>query len=268
MNQLEILTQQAIESAVNGQWEKAIELNNKIIEENPQDVESYLRLGFAYLQIGNLEQAKKAYKTALKIQPGNPIALNNLEKIKILAKKKLSPKKLISSSFLDPNLFINIPGKTKVVSLVNLGQIDVLAKLKIGEEVFLKIKKRRIEVRTKNNEYIGAFPDDISRRLIIFIKGDSKYQCFIKEVSKNQVEVFIKEIKKGKKLQKYLSFPEDLQKDLKPMSEDLEKKEVEEEDEEEIFDLEKLAEEIEEKEYYPETTSSVPDTFEEEEFEE
>ncbi|KXK08851.1 MAG: hypothetical protein UZ21_OP11001000407 [Microgenomates bacterium OLB22] len=113
--------------------------------------------------------------------------------------------------------FINVAGKTKITHLVHIGQADVLVNLEVGEEVYLQIKKRRVEVRTVNNEYIGALPDDISKRLIFFLEMKSTYSCYIKAATKNSVDVFIKEQFKTPKAQLYLSFPQNIQDDLKAM---------------------------------------------------
>jgi len=262
---LDILKKEAIEAAMSGNWHKGIKLNKKIITEAPDNLNSYLRLGFAHLQLGDLSNAKKAYLKALKIQPGNQIALNNLEKIKILKNKSenaLSKEK--NQLYLDPNLFLNIPGKTKVVSLINLGQISILAKLKVGQKIYLKIKKRRVEARTETDEYIGALPDDISKRLILFLKAKTQYISFIKEVTKKNVDVFIKEEKRGRKVRHYPSFPKNLQEDIKTIEEQEETGEEEIDKEETPLDLEKLAEEVEEKEYYPEAPlEEERDDFEE-----
>jgi tetratricopeptide (TPR) repeat protein len=271
---IDTLKEQAIEAALKGRWLKAIEFNKKTIAQNSEDLDAYLRLGFSYFQIGDLNNAKKTYVRALKIQPASQIALKNLEKIKILKKKSqatIPSTKENRQFFLDPNMFLNSPGKTKVVSLIKLGQINILAKLKIGEKVFLKIKKRRVEIRNKDNEYIGALPDDISKRLILFIKTKAQYSCYIKEVSRKNVDVFIKEEKKGRKLRHYLSFPEDSQDNLKTMLANVEGGETEEEiegkenaSEESPLDIEQLAEEIEEKDFYPETPLEEEDSeFEE-----
>lgn len=248
---LEQLKEKAIDAAIKSQWDLAIELNKKILIAEPSDIEALLRLGFALLQKGEIKEAKKYYLKAAKIQPGNQISLNYLEKIKILEGKKVSKNKRDHLSYLNPNLFLDLPGKTKSVSLVNLGQIKTLAKLKIGQKLIFKIKKRRLEARTEDNEYVGALPDDISKRLIIFIKEKSEYSCFVKEVTKKNIEVFIREEKKGKKVSRYLSFPKNLSQDLKNIEEIQEENNEEETDQEEdVLDLEKLAEEIEEKEFY------------------
>ena len=194
-----------------------------------------------------------------------------MEKISILTDKNTKSKINRSKKELknDPNLFLNVLGKTKILTLINIGQLGVLAHLSVGEEVFLKEKKRKIEVRTKDNEYVGAFPDDLSKRIIFFLKNKSEYATYIKESSRNLVEIFIKEIKKGKKVLKYISFPKDVQDNMKLMVENEEVTNNEEADEEgvPVIDLEKLAEEVAEKEAVIENESA---NFEEdkEDFEE
>jgi len=263
---VEILKNQAIEAAMSGDWRRAINFNKKIVAEFPDDLGSYLRLGFALIQLGDLYKARKAYLKAIEIQPGNQIALNNLDKIRILKKRGYVTHKQKDNFSLDPNMFVEIPEKTRVVSLINLGQISILAKLKVGQNVYLKIKKRKVEVRTASDEYIGALPDDISKRLILFIKAKTQYISFIKEVTKRNVGVFIKEEKRGRKVKHYSSFPKNLQEDMKIMITEEEAAEPDEETEKEesSLDLEELAKEAEEKECYPESTlDEEKDDFEE-----
>ena len=104
-------------------------------------------------------------------------------------------------------MFLEIPGKTRTVQLVNVGKKEDLAALSVGVEVRLKAKKRRLEVRSVNNEYIGTLPDDISKRLLYFIKESSRYKTYIKEIDLSEVAIFIVEISKGKKVKHYPSFP-------------------------------------------------------------
>jgi tetratricopeptide (TPR) repeat protein len=269
MMDLEKLHNQANNAAVAGDYKKAIALNEEIISKAPQEVDAFLRLGFAYLQIGPMEEAKKAYKKALKIEPMNQIARNNLDKIRILEKKggdqdySSSQKKVL----LDPNLFLNIIGKTKEVSLVNIGQADVLANLKVGEKVILKGKKRRLEVRNKDGLYIGALPDDVSKRLIFFLDNQSDYAIFVKSASKNNVDVFVREEKKGRKVKEYISFPKNIQDDLKTMidggEEEHNSEEEEEHEETSHVDLDQLADEVDTNEFFEGVSNS--DHFEDEE---
>ena len=118
MKDISELEKKAIDNAVNGQWDKAIGFNEDIIKIDKKNIETYLRLGFAYLQTNKIKKAKKYYLQALKLHPGSILIKKNLERIKILESKKLSH---LTTSPLDPLLYIEIPGKTKTVNLVNCG---------------------------------------------------------------------------------------------------------------------------------------------------
>ena len=250
MENLEQLENQAIEAAVNFNWQQAVSLNEKIIRLDKKNLSAFLRLGFATSQNQKFSEAIKYYKKALKIQPSNNIARENIERLKVLQNKSTKKSKK-TPMYLDPNLFLESTGKTKSVSLVNLGQKNILAQLTTGEEVDLKFKKRKVELRTNDNEYIGSLPDDLSRRLLVFLKAKSKYKVYVKEANLSKVTVFIREELKGKKVQHYMSFPQNIQSQIGQMQ-----SEKENEDESEVegeVDLEKLAENLttEEKEYLP-----------------
>jgi len=250
MDIIEQLENQAVNAAVNFDWKLAIDINKRLVKLDKKNLAAYLRLGFASLQLQKFNEAIKFYRKALKIQPNNNVAKENLERIKILRLK--TPKKNKKSIiYLDPNLFLEITGKTKSVSLVNLGQKNLLALVSVGQEVILKIKKRKVEVRSKYNEYIGSLPDDLSRRLLIFLKAKSKYRVYIKEANLSRITVFICEEKKGKKVQQYLSFPQNIQAQIEEMQ--VEKESDEESEEVAAVDLEKLADSLttEEKDYLP-----------------
>lgn len=252
MDDLQRLEQQAINTAIQTKWEEAIDLNKKILKLDKKNNDAHLRLAFALLQANKIALAKKYYKAALKLQPGNRSITENLERIKILElKKNKSPKD--KSVNLDPNLFLETPGKTRSIVLVNPGQKNILAQLTIGQKVVLIPKKRKIEVRTQNKEFVGSLPDDISKRLSIFIKAGSEFSVYIKEANLNRVVVFVREERKGKKVMKYTSFPTNIQSKLTEMSKEDESGGNEEDLEASEIDLEKLAEVLatEEKEYLP-----------------
>lgn len=266
MDKIQILEKQAIDAAFSNQWEKAIKINKQILTLDKNNLEAILRLGFAYFQLQEFKQAKKIYQHGLKIQPNNPVIIKYLEKIEIIEQKRIKNKKKIGS-LIDPELFLEIPGKTKSVALVNLGQKNVLAKLFIGQPVILSIKRRRIVIKTDANEFIGNLPDDIGKRLIILIKAGNQYSCFIKEVMLNRVVVFLREEKKVNKLKRVVSFPTITTTNLDQIPDE---ESIEEEDEEEINpdDLEKLAESlVEEKDddYFSFSPHKEEDLEEEEE---
>lgn len=250
MDSQDLLEKKSIDAAIHFQWNEAALINKQIISQDKANLSAYLRMGFAYMQLKNYKEAKKAYNKALKIQSVNQLAKENLEKIKILETIKHSKNNSDELCF-DPNLFLEIPGKTKSISLINVGQKDILVRLIIGQMVFLNSKRRRVEIRTKTNEYVGSLPDDLSKRLILFMKAGSVYSAFIKETDLNKTTVFIREDKKGRKVLHYPSFPN---KNITQLSELINDESESGEDEETSgFDLEKLAESLEneEKDYMP-----------------
>ncbi len=241
MTEIEALEQNAINAAINLQWQIAIKLNKKILVKEKKNLDALLRLAYAYLQTRDFIRAKKIYNQVLKIQSTNSVAKENIERIKILQSKKVK-KNNTGKILFDPDLFLESTGKTKSVKLVNLGQKNILAQLMIGEEVTLKAKKRKVEIRTKNNEYIGSLPDDLSKRLRLFIRAGSSYSAHVKENSINSIIIFIKEIEKGKKVAGFISFPVNLTTNISKIGEELEE---ENEDAASELDLEKIAETIE-----------------------
>lgn len=252
MTNIEYLEHEAIDAALKSDFKKAIEVNKKILVLDKNNLTAHLRLGFSYLQMRNFEDAAKNYQKALKLQPGNKVATENLERLKILLSKNSKRKKQLNI-VLDPNLFLEIQGRTKSVSLVNLGQKNTLAQLTTGQPCTLTVKKRKVEVRSLASEYIGSLPDDLSRRLLLFLKGKSKYDVFIKEVNVSRIVVFIKEISRGKSFSAYLSFPTNMQAQIAEMGHEKEGDDDKEAEEPSEIDLEKLAEHLttEEKDYLP-----------------
>ncbi len=274
----EKLYKSAVDAALAKNWDKAIELNIKVIHLDGSFIDSYLCIGYAYLQKGDLAHAKKYYRNALKFDPNNIIARNNIDKINILLKKGEFIENDCNDIHLDLDTFITIRGKTKNITLLNTGQPDVLATLKVGEKVFLVVKKRRIEVRNKKNEYIGVLPDDISRRLMFLMSAKCTYLTLIKSAGKTIVEVFIKEQKKGLKAKHFVSFPANVQDDLKyiagkGLSDDKDSADSsdakdssddqDEENVESIEDLEELAKADDERDTYYSDIPSHQDDFEE-----
>ncbi len=253
MNDIQQLEQQAINAAIQTNWKEAIELNKRILKKDKKNVDAYIRLAFASLQANKIIEARKYYRIGLKFQPGNRAIIENLERIKVLQSKKNRVARDTDIN-LDPNLFLETPGKTRSVVLVNPGQKNILAQLTIGQKIILVPKKRKVEIRTQKKEYIGSLPDDISKRLTIFMKAGSEFITYIKESNLSRVVVFIREEKKGKKVMKYTSFPTNMQSKLTEMTKEDEQG-TNEEDAEELseMDLEKLAEILatEEKEYLP-----------------
>jgi len=195
------LAQQAISCAIKGSWQEAVDINLKILKDNPKDIDSLNRLAKAYAETGNFKQARIYATKVLDFDSYNSIATKSLEKWKSLKKSNIS-----SPGPPPPQIFLEEPGKTKVVLLINLGCKEACARLDAGDEVFLNTHSHKISVATKDKDYIGRLPDDLSAKLRKLIKHGNEYRAFIKSTDKNEVKVFIRETKRSKDLSDIPSF--------------------------------------------------------------
>ena len=193
----------AISAALAQNWKLAIEINQLLLKNNKDDLEILCRLAYAYLQTGEIEKAKKFYKKVLSIDRYHNVAQKNYFKITNLGSVT---SKIYTRDRVSPRLFIEEPGKTKIIQLINLAPFRTISKLSIGDTVHLFPKKHSIEVRGMDKTYYGALPDDITFRLLKFIEAGNTYLICVKNIQKNFVSVFIRETSRGKKLKHQPSF--------------------------------------------------------------
>ena len=191
------LKNQAIQTALTGDWQKAIDLNQLILQESPEDIDTLNRLAFAFLSVGNPKDAKNLYEKVLALDMQNPIATRNLKRL-----YDVNPKK----SRITNNLFIEEPGKTKVMDLINIADKKVITHLRSGEKLDLRIKRSRIFAYDLDNQFIGMLPDDTCQRLIKFIEAGNEYDAYVRTVDSNKVSIFIRETKRVKKFKNQPSF--------------------------------------------------------------
>lgn len=195
------LEKQAVQAAIKGSWQTAVELNRQLIKNEPKNVGALNRLARAYWELGKTSEAQKAYRKVLTFDPYNSIATKNLQRLG-KKRKKGQQKKIDYRN----NLFIEEPGKTKAIKLVRLASPEVLSELSSGQAVYLMPKKRTISVTNEEKVYLGAIPDDLSLRLTKFIKGGNRYQAFIKAVDRQLLEIFVRETFRSKRFRNLPSF--------------------------------------------------------------
>ncbi len=202
-----LLKRLAIDSALSNNWEQAEEINLQIIAQNPQDIDSLNRLGFAFMKLGKYNKAKDAYKKVIEIDKTNPIAVKNLKRLETVSKNKKPDGKTHSQLMTSVSgVFIEEAGKTKTVELKNTADKKMLSMLEPGDPVSMVIKRSKIFVQSQDKKYIGMLPDNISMRLIGFMKGGNEYTSCIKACDEKNVTVFIKEVKKAGKFKNQASF--------------------------------------------------------------
>jgi len=68
--------QRAVAMLNGGNYEQAVGLLEKVVEQSPGVSAPYINLAIAYRHLDNLEQAEVHLKTALNLVPGHPVACN------------------------------------------------------------------------------------------------------------------------------------------------------------------------------------------------
>lgn len=201
------LTPAAISAALCCDWKKAIEINIQIIKETGENIDCLNRLGRAYLEMGENKKAALCFKKVLKIDKYDSIANRNL------ARSQQAPvAKRAQSSAISPSLnsvamsFLEEPGKTKLVALVNLAPARVLLKQKQADTVLLVPKRHTIVATDQEGNYLGSLPDDLGHRLSLLMKGGNHYCAVTKSVTQNSIVIFIRELLRAKRFTDTPSF--------------------------------------------------------------
>jgi len=196
------LSKEAIDLALQGRWEEAEAINRDILEKFPADAEAYNRLGRALTELEDFEGAKEAYFRALELSPENAIARKNLARLTSLTgsmatlsdgPQKASPSRT-QTRRVALGLFITDMGKAGVVELYNVASGELLAKMGVGDQVYLEVKGRSLIVESEGGEYLGEVEPRQGLRLIKLIQGGNRYDAAILSIEEDKVQVVIKEV--------------------------------------------------------------------------
>jgi len=197
--------EQAIQAALESDWNKAIELNSKTVEAAPDDIEARSRLGRAYLELGKLDLAKAAYTEVLKTEPNNPIALRNVARIATLAEHK--SKVSVTKSKTQPRLFIEDMGKTGILRLINPAPPHIVARFSPGAEAELREQEGLVAVHARDGELLGFLEPKVGRRLLDLIKTGNEYVVAVVSNDQQNPRIAIRETFQSQENAQRISFP-------------------------------------------------------------
>ncbi len=154
---LQSLSKQAIDSALKNNWETAIDLNNQILEKDPQDKNAKVRLGRAYIKTEKFSEAKKIFKEILEKDPINNIALKNLK----LAQENNPDKKSDKGNNHTPKILIKEPGTTTQINLP--AEEKILAKLEPGQDLYIRSFKTKLVFSLDKKRELGYINDETAK---------------------------------------------------------------------------------------------------------
>ena len=204
---LESKAQEAIEAALSQHWQKALDLNIELAKEYPEDVDTLNRLARAYFELGEISKAKENYNKVLKIDAYNSIAEKNLKNLDSIKKKtiKNKPSEDELQRDVDPDIFLEEAGKTKVINLEDLAMPAVLASLKTGDRLNLDPQRNNVIVHSGEGKRLGKIESTWSTNIAKAIRAGSKFVALVKSVqiksgSSQVLSIFVKEIERSAKL--------------------------------------------------------------------
>lgn len=203
MNTLLLLQNRAIKAAQEERWQDAQSLNQEILEQDMNNISALNRLGFAFLQGGKIDAAKKTYRQVLELDSTNAVAKKYLD---IAKKSEKNDQPLRLPKAMRPSDFIDEPGKTKSISLVRLADANVIEKLSVGADCEFKLTQTRISVQCEG-QYIGTIPDDVFARLQPLLEAGNTYSIKIQSLKNGGVRLFIRELQRAKGVEHIASFP-------------------------------------------------------------
>ncbi|OLD52283.1 MAG: hypothetical protein AUI58_03675 [Chloroflexi bacterium 13_1_40CM_2_70_6] len=199
------LADQATAAALEADWPRAVELNAKIIEAAPDDLEARNRLGRALVEQGKLEDAKVSFAEVLKTEPYNSIALRGQARVIALLEHKGKPN--TTTTRTQPRLFIEDMGKTGILRLMNPAPAHVLAKYSPGAECELREQEGLLAVHARDGELLGFLEPKVGRRLIDLLRTGNQYVAAIVSTDPQSARIAIREVLQSTENASRISFP-------------------------------------------------------------
>jgi hypothetical protein len=199
------LADQAVAAALDADWARAVDLNTKILEAAPDDVEARNRLGRALIEQGKLEEAKVAFSEVLKAEPYNSIAIRGSQRTIQLLEHKA--KSVTTSTKTQPRLFIEDMGKTGILRLINPAPAHILARYSAGAECQLREQEGLLAVHASDGELLGFLEPKVGRRLIDLIRTGNQYVAAMVSNDQANARVAIREVFQSAENASRISFP-------------------------------------------------------------
>ncbi len=222
-------SRQAVALAMEGRWQEAITANQDLIENFPDDVNAYNRLGRAYMELGDYSKAEEAYRRAIELDPYNAIAKRNLDRLPGLGETAVGLQG--DTDKVEPQQFVEETGKAGVVNLYRLASPEVLAKMVAGDRVRLKIDGADLIVENVRGDYLGQVEPGHEQRLVKLMRGGNKYSAAVINSVEGMINLIVREVYQDPSQAGRPSFPAKEFKSPRPYITDRVRREMEEYDE-------------------------------------
>ena len=214
---VDLMQAAAIGHAMAGEWGDAISANLKLIAHDPSDLEAHNRLGKAYTSLGRSGDAVRAYRAALAISPGNPIAQRNLARLKVVDSVNIADG--VGAAVEMARVTGSVDGSAIVTRLERTAGPDVLEGIAAGDKLNLEASPAGVRVSTTSGKYLGVVNGKLSVRIAKLIVRGNRYEAFAAGGGATGFPIQIVESFKHTDLAGVISFPNQYVERLEPNDE-------------------------------------------------
>lgn len=195
-------SREAIALAMASKWGEAAAVNREIIESSPDDLDAWNRLGKALLEFGDPKAARAAFENTLTIDPANPIARKNVERLSMGAVAS-SP----GGARVSHKMFIGESGKSAQVVLMAIASGKDRLYPAPGAAIELRPNNGNLTVFSTDGHFIGIVPPTLGRRLVGMIQAGNRYEGAIASTTSDGVRVVLRESYQHPSQRAKVSFP-------------------------------------------------------------
>ena len=201
------LDREAVDLALKGEWERAVEVNRAILELFADDVEAMNRLAKALIELGSYKEASEVLDHVCTIAPYNNIARKNRARLEQMRGSSAAATRHARKHAGAPQLFIGESGKSATTTLRHTPRTLSLAVASPGDPVSLVIEHHGISVYADDGQYLGQIESRLGTRLNRLIEGGNMYEAAIIGVNGDGISIMIHETRRHRSMQHVASFP-------------------------------------------------------------
>ena len=158
------LSRDAISLALNGEWERAAQVNQLILDSSA-DIDAMNRLGKALMELAKYDAAKEVLDRVVVVAPYNNIAKKNIARLAHLGETPAVAKQARKGASA-PQVFIKESGKSGMTVLRKMASHQVIARIAPSDPANLVVEHNNINVYGGDDEYLGQIEPRLARRLI------------------------------------------------------------------------------------------------------
>jgi hypothetical protein len=197
-------SKEAIDLAMQARWTEAADVNLELTKDFPNDVDSFNRLGRAYMELGKYTLARGAYSRAQALDPYNAIAARNLRRLNDLSE---TDNEEVETDRVEPHQFIEELGKSGVVALHELSPKEDRARMVAGDRVTLRPDGGHLSVFNSRGVYMGKVDTKFAPRLVRLMAGGNEYAASVVKSVMDMMTIIIRETYQHPSQAGKLSFP-------------------------------------------------------------